>query len=291
VSETAASRTRREHAERIGAVYAASPRVAAVVLGGSTARGDADRFSDLELGVFWHEDVTDEDRLGAIEAAGGDLEFLDPYDREWRAWYDTWKIGRRDGAPKTGISVETVQATTATLDWALEGALERYDASDVIQLLLSALVDGRPLHGEELLAPMRTAAAGYPPELARAVVAAHAQIDHFWRFDMFRERDNPLLASRAIVEIQERVLRVLLAVNRVYYFGFKSLDAVARRLELAPSELLPRIRAAHSGDLVEAEGALRELVEETYDLVERHVPEIDVERLRAIFRYQRPLWD
>jgi predicted nucleotidyltransferase/DNA-binding Xre family transcriptional regulator len=291
VSETAASRTRREHAERIGAVYAANPRVAAVVLGGSTARGDADRFSDLELGVFWHEDVTDEERLGAIEAAGGDLEFLDPYDREWRAWYDTWKVGRRDGARKTGISVETVHATTATLDWALEGALERHDASDVIQLLLSALVDGRPLHGEELLAPMRTAATGYPPELARAVVAAHAQIDHFWRFDMFRERDNPVLAARAIVEIHERVLHVLLAVNRVYYFGFKSLEAVCDRLEIAPTDLLPRIRRAYGDDLIAAEHGLRELVEDTYDIVERHVPDVDVERLRAIFRYRRPLWD
>jgi hypothetical protein len=28
-----------------------------------------------------------------------------------------------------------------------------------------------------------------------------------------------------------------------------------------------------------------------FDLVEAHVPEIDVRRLRAFLRYERPLWD
>ena len=41
----------------------------------------------------------------------------------------------------------------------------------------------------------------------------------------------------------------------------------------------------------DADPQLRPLVEETYDLVERHVPGVDVERLRRIFRYERPLWD
>ncbi|TME00571.1 MAG: hypothetical protein E6I80_25445 [Chloroflexi bacterium] len=41
-----------------------------------------------------------------------------------------------------------------------------------------------------------------------------------------------------------------------------------------------------------AEGAqcIAALVEETYDLVEQHVPGIDVDRLRRIFRYRRPFW-
>jgi hypothetical protein len=36
---------------------------------------------------------------------------------------------------------------------------------------------------------------------------------------------------------------------------------------------------------------LGSLVEETYDLVEAHFPEIDIDKLRAIFRYRRPAWD
>jgi nucleotidyltransferase-like protein len=289
--ETPASRMRRHEAVRIAAAYAGHPQVVAVVLGGSTARGDADRFSDLELGVFWREPPTEDDRRAAIEAVGGDLERLYPYDAEERAWFDDWKAGRRGDVPKTGISVDTVHTATATVEWALEAALERHDPAPAIQSLLSVLVDGVPLHGSDAVARWRTAAAGYPPGLVRAVVEAHAQIDHFWRFEMFRERANPVLAYRAIVDIHERLLQTLLAVNRVYFFGFKSLDAVAVRLEVAPPDLLTRMRGAYGGDLAEAERVLADLVEETYDIVERHVPGVDVERLRAIFRYRRPLWD
>jgi molecular chaperone GrpE len=39
-----------------------------MLVGGSTARGHADRFSDLELGIFWHEPPTDEERREAAEA-------------------------------------------------------------------------------------------------------------------------------------------------------------------------------------------------------------------------------
>jgi len=290
-ASTSASQTRREHATRIAEAYAANRKVAAVLLGGSSAAGHADRFSDIELGVFWHEDPTEAERAAAIDAAQGDLEQLYAYDEVELAWFDDWKSGRRDGAPKTGISVESVHVTTAVVEGALEAALERHDPAGGVQVLLAALVDGVPLHGHDVLARWRSAAVAYPPELVRAVVEAHAQIDHFWRFDMFRERDHPLLAARATTEIHERVIRILLAVNRVYFFGFKSLDAIAARLEIAPPDLLGRIRRAYGGDLVEAEPLLAALVEETYDIVEQHVPGVDVARLRAIFRYRRPLWD
>ena len=36
---------------------------------------------------------------------------------------------------------------------------------------------------------------------------------------------------------------------------------------------------------------LRRLVEEVYDLVEDHLPEVDVDRLRSIFRWRRQAWD
>ena len=41
-----------------------------MILAGSTARGHAD-FSDIDLGVFWHEPPTEDERLAAVEQAGG----------------------------------------------------------------------------------------------------------------------------------------------------------------------------------------------------------------------------
>ncbi len=66
---------------------------------------------------------------------------------------------------------------------------------------------------------------------------------------------------------------------------------VVERLPLAPADLALRLRTVYQ--VAPAEGAqiLGALVEETYDLVEQHCPQIDVGRLRQIFRHQRPIWD
>lgn len=84
---------------------------------------------------------------------------------------------------------------------------------------------------------------------------------------------------------------MLLAVNRVYFFGLKSLEAAAARLAAAPPELVSRIRAAYAAEPWHAEVLLRQVVEETDDSVEQRLPAVDVARLREIFRYRRPLWD
>lgn len=119
----------------------------------------------------------------------------------------------------------------------------------------------------------------------------HAQIDHFWRFEMFRFRRNPLFAQAAVTEIQERLLHALLGINRVYYFGFKWLDVVTSKLQIAPPDLLLRLRECSDVLSPQTERILKDLVEQTHDLIEKHVPDVNVDRLRRIFRYRRPLWE
>lgn len=287
---TPASRPRRALARRIADAYVATG-AEAVLLGGSAGRGEADRYSDIELGVFWRDSPTDEERATAIARAGGDLHRLWPFSEVDRAWFDDWFIGRRDGVAKSGIIVEPVHMTIADTEATLADVVERCDPALEKQVLLAALHDGVPLAGEKLLTRWRAVADSYPDGLARAVVERHAQIDHFWRFGMYRDRGNPMQAARATADVHERVLHALLAVNRVYWYGFKSLESVTRRLAIAPEALLERMRRTYEVEHAERERLLVELVEETYDLVERHVPRADVDRLRATFRYRRPLWD
>ena len=66
---------------------------------------------------------------------------------------------------------------------------------------------------------------------------------------------------------------------------------MSERLAQKPPELVQRLRQVYQ--LAPAEGAreLAALVDETYDLVEHTLPQIDIARMRAIFHYQRPLWD
>lgn len=287
---TESSEVRRSLAQRIAPVYATNPKVAAVLLAGSAARGDSDRFSDFEIGVFWHEPPTEADRRQAIERAGGDLHHLYPLDPVEAMWTDDWKIGRNSqNEPYSGVSVDMQNLTVESAQQTIDAVVRAFDPDPNKQTLIAALRTGLALHGQEIIARWRAQTDEYPAELARAVIHRCAQIDHFWRIQMWRERGDPTGVHGKIVAIHGAILHMLLAINHVYYFGVKHRDTLIAQLRLAPADLAQRLDSCF--DPAAGEETLRRLVEDVYDLIQRHVPGIDVERLRRIFRYRRPLWD
>src|SRR5262245_49077677 len=60
-------------AQQIAQVYQANSAVAAVMVSGSIARGVADLYSDLEIGVFWHKPPIEQERKQAIAALDSEL--------------------------------------------------------------------------------------------------------------------------------------------------------------------------------------------------------------------------
>jgi predicted nucleotidyltransferase len=286
---TAAAAKRRAFAEKAAGAYTGDPRVAAVLLGGSVARGHADRYSDIELSVAWREPPTEADRAAAITAAAGDLVTLYPV--EGGVWSDAWKVGRRDGVPFTGIEVDMSHSLVDTVEQVLHDVLERCDPDPEKQLAVGGILHAIPLHGSALVERWQERAARYSEDLRVAVVRAHAQIEGLWRLDAFAARDNPVAGYQVLTAAHEDLLHTLLGLNRVYYSGFKSLTAVVSELPIAPADLLERIRASYPLEEGQSRAMLTALVEETHDLVEEQLPEIEIERLREILRYDRPLWE
>jgi hypothetical protein len=243
----------------------------AVLLAGSASRGVADRFSDVDLYVVWDSVPDEAVRAGAIQRAGGTA------DAFWET-EDAWTL---DGVPFeiAHVSVDGARRTVADV-------VQRHEADPGLLLSVSAFATGVPLAGEPVLAPLRDAALPYPDGLATAVVRAHAQIDFLWQLEAHLERGNPMLAYAWVADSHRRVLHALLAANHVYFFGFKRLEAVEARLPLAPPRLVERIRETYEDPAAMGE-RVRALAEETYDIVEQAVPNVDVDRLREILRYQR----
>lgn len=171
-------------------MYTGDSRVAAVLLGGSSARGHADRYSDLELFVVWTEPPTEADRAAAISAAGGDLVTLYPVDSG--AWSDAWKVGRRDGAPFTGVEVDMSHYLAETVEQILGDVVDNCDPDPLKQLGVGGILHAIPLHGAELVKSWQERAARYPDGLRLAVVRAHAQIEGLWRLDAYAARGNPV---------------------------------------------------------------------------------------------------
>jgi len=244
----------------------------AVLLAGSASRGVTDRFSDVDLYVLWPAVPDEAARRAAIEGAGGTV------DAFWET-EDAWTLG--------GLPVEAAHLSVSQAEQTIADVVERHDPDPGLQLALSAFATGVPLAGQEVLAVLRDGAVPYPDGLATAVVRAHAQIDFLWQLEAHLERGNPMLAYAWVADAHRRLLHALLAANRVYFFGYKRLEVIEARVPLAPPRLAERIRETYDDPASMGE-RVRRLAEETYDIIEQAVPNIDVDRLRAILRYRRP---
>jgi hypothetical protein len=288
-----ASQWRSALVQPLALIYAANPQVAAVLLGGSTARGHADRYSDIEIGVFWHHPPTDTERQAAASAINGDLVKLYPYDPSEEVWCDDFMLGRaHPDHPKSGVLLEVVHYTTDFLNRTFDAVLQQYNSDALKQNLIAGVVQGVPLYNAELVQRWKAQAASYPDDLATAVVNRYGLIDHFWRWEMWLARSSNLMQLyHSYAQVQQQLLHMLLGLNHVYYFGFKWLDVVAEQLRHKPDNLVRRLSQVYQVAPAEGAHALTMLVEETYALVEQHVPQVDVEWLRAVFHYQRPIWD
>ncbi|MCO5198722.1 MAG: nucleotidyltransferase domain-containing protein [Anaerolineae bacterium] len=288
----AASQWRHALAAQIAPLYAANPHVAAVIVGGSTARGHADRYSDIELGVFWHQPPTDAERQAAADRINSDWRYLYPFDEAEQVWSDAFIVGRDgENRPKSGVHLEIIHYTTDFIQQTLDAVLLGYDPDLLKQNLVAGVLNGKPLHNADLIDVWQARAATYPDGLKLAVVRRHAQIDHFWRWQMWLERSNNLtMLYDAFAQVQKKLLQVLLALNGVYYFGFKWLNVVDTHLIIKPEAFVSRLAQLYVMPPAQGAVLLTELVEETYDLIENELPELDVDWLRSVFRFQRPEW-
>ncbi len=269
--------------------YAASAAVDAVMVSGSTARGDADRWSDAEVGVFWSRPPTALERAAvASAAAAADIRMVTSEDAN-PPWYDHIYLGA--GRPD-GLMVEVIHTLTAVVDDTLDTVLGSCVPDGPALDAIKGLVDGGEVCGARanIVASWKARAATYPRGLAIAVVQRDGAIEQFWRWRMLVDRDNPLLLAREFSRIASQLLNVLHALNGRYCghpSAFKRLDTMEHELTLAPRGLAGRLRSTFTLSAPEGAAVLRDLVEETFMLIEVHLPEVDVERLRTLFRSDR----
>lgn len=287
------SQWRKEIAKLVAKSYAVHPNVDGIFLSGSTARNHADRFSDIELGVVWKTPPTDTERNELAHQTGGDVLRLYPPEENGQLWSDDLMIGRRAvDEVNSGVLVEVVNFTGQFAETIMNDVLIKLDPDEEKQNFISGIFDGIPLKSSDTLTHWKESALRYPDELAVAVVRRYSQIDHFWRWQMWLERGpNWIMFYKSITQVEEKILHTLLGLNKIYYFGFKWLDIVTERMVIQPDRLAQRLKDVYHLPSEQAIADLIALVDETYDLIERRMPAIDIKRLKQIFHYQRPIWD
>jgi hypothetical protein len=280
-----ASEWRLALARRLGASYAAQPKAAVVMAAGSTGRGTADRFSDLELDVYWREPPTDDERRQAATGAGAEVLELFPYEED--EWAEELSAG--------GFHVGTSTFLVATMEAYLNRVLVDHQPDPLAQMRLYSVLTAQMLYGDEaLVADWRARAAHYPRGLTVAVLHQNLPFDGLgYGEDMLAAREELHLLNDTISRVQRQILGALLGLNRLYLPnpGFKSWAELAGAMTIAPPNLLARLKDAYRCPPLEAVARTHALIAEVFDLVDHHVPEVDTRPYRARAAQRRGVWD
>ena len=279
-----ATRWRYALAERIAASYARSSNARVVMIAGSVGRGRADRFSDIEVDVYYAEPPTTAERLAAVEGCGGVVELLDEDADEWE-----------EQMLVDGFHAASSTCLTATMERYLSEVVDQGRIAPLAQTRLYSVLNAATIKGAEQVERWRARAAAYPDRLVRAMLAEHLPFHGFWYAEeMLAERDDLVLLYDILVRVERQIIGALLGLNRVYMptpDGMKGMDEMIGAMRIAPPGLSARLKRAFRLEPLEAVHALKALIVETLDLVDAHAPGFDTTPYRVNMSRRRPVWD
>jgi predicted nucleotidyltransferase len=266
---TKESEKRREIADRIVKGLAARTDLRATLLAGSVAQGNADEHSDIDL-LNYYAELPDQETFDEVlrEAGGehiGDLGDPRPEGFAVRYRFD-------------GVEVQTGGQLIAELDRRL-GRIEAGDVDWITAKVAMGLLEGSPLHGDELIRAWQSRAR-YPEALRRREVEANLGWFPIWAVDQhLASRDAELFRRQMLLEGAFKVVAVLSAVNRLYFatFQFKRAAAHVDQMKVKPDRLAERLDRVANAPPSEAADELRKLVEEAKAIVRRELPNVDVD--------------
>ncbi|MEM7248716.1 MAG: DUF4037 domain-containing protein [Acidobacteriota bacterium] len=274
-----ADRLRRVAEELLGRLDETDDLVA-VGIGGSVARGTADRWSDLELGFFWREPVSTGERTTWLSSLGRDL--TDQHDLTGPPWSAGETLTWDD------VSVDLVHRDLPGIEHELTLLLDEHDPHPRRSQLASVLTSLIPLRGDEQLAAWKTRLVTYPEELRRRVVEEHLFLTRAG-IELHRARRDGFLFRHALTEHQRRLVILLLALNRAWHPGYKRLSTTLAGLSIAPSDLVARFEETLDAEPDRAWTVMRSLIDDVLELIEEQLPTLDVAAARASFeRVLRP---
>ena len=179
-----------------------------------------------------------------------------------------------------GVRTEVSFCTVVRVEWQLEELLDRLEAvGSPLQKILSGLMEGLPLYGEELIESWQARLRAYAEPLRRAMIERHWNFYPLWYHgDAIAARDAELWRIDALLDGAFNLLAVLAGLNRLYFarFQFKGLRAFVAKMELAPPRLAERLEALFRLAPEDAAAELGRLVEETRTLVRREFPGMEL---------------
>jgi hypothetical protein len=279
-----ATRWRFALAKQIAAAYAQNPNAQVVMIAGSVGRGRADRYSDIEVDVYYTEPPTEAERIAAVKSCGGLVEKLDQDEDEWE---EQMLIGGFHAASSTFL--------ITTMERYLREVVDECQIAPLAQVRLYSLQHAVTIKGEAQVERWRAKAAAYPDGLVRAMLEAYLRFDGFgYAEEMLAARADLILLYDIFVRIERQILGALLGLNRLYLptpEHLKWMDEMIEAMSYKPDHLSARLKQAFRLEPDQGVTLLKEVIADIFNLVDRHAPDFETQPYRARLEKRRPVWD
>lgn len=282
---TSHSQTLFELGRRVLTPYSRLDGAACAAITGSVAEGHADEFSDLDMTVYYTALPSENAILSIREQLGGG-----PV---------TWQVGKHSDGELAfayrvnGVECQIGHTTIERWEADIERVLKGEELASPLHKAMSGTLVSIAIMGDELLEKWKSRLRAYPDPLAEAMVKHHLQFFPIWGIlPRMGRRNAELWMRQALVESSFNMLGVLAGLNRQYFtsFQFKRTSQFIRALTIAPPALAARLESLWSTNLPNAAIALRELVRETAELVQRHMPQVDLSGVRKALARNDAAW-
>ena len=269
---TEASVWRVEFARELAAYYAGREGVRMIVLGGSAARGEADAYSDLDIVVYWDaidKEFIDAEPLRELECRRAYTTGNDEFGLE--SYYF--------GSLKADFGHVTMDAWSELVD----GVVVKHEAEPGSMHSLEGFLNSVPLFGEELVEEWKSKAREFPPELAVNMIKRHMRlyVPGYLEHQAY-ERGDLIAYYDGVSKMLRNTLGIIAGLNRVYCTTDEGrwAESLLSRMPIQPERTWERMREILTTDGHRATVMLEELLLDTLDLVEHHMPGFDLTRPR-----------
>jgi hypothetical protein len=275
-------------AHKIAPAFTANPKVEACFIFGSAVLGISDQYSDLELAFIWSQLPSVEELRTTAKRVGVERWEIELYGEAKQRWLEQFYL--------YGMKVEVGHWTREMIDNIVIDVVEHYDVSQYglvfeKQAIASHLQHAVVLHGEDLIKKWQTQISPYPEELAVAMVQKHLKFRPFDGQHILTERlEIPTLYENRCT-IVRWFLNILFGLNHIYHPGFKWTRYWLEEMNIKPPEFFARLERVFQSDAASGTHELRRLAEETFDLVEQCLPQIDLKQQRETFNRLNPRWE
>ncbi|WP_099157502.1 DUF4037 domain-containing protein [Virgibacillus ndiopensis] len=268
-------------ASDMASLYNQNPKVEAVLLGGSVARGWDDAFSDIELFVLWKEEPTDEDRKAPIHNVNGSIIDFYPYeDEEWSETYIA-----------NGVKLEISNFLTDTIYNVIEDVIIKGDIGFDKQCLVATIHDGIALTGEKTVDRLQEKVAFYPDTLREAMIIENIDLGNRWNNrEALLDRKDWLMLYRIMVDTQTKIMALLFGLNRVYVHhpAFKWQKRSLELMKVVPDRIAERLDEVFQHHPIDGITELELIIEEVYKLVRHDGVNVDMTEEVKRSQFLRP---